>query len=160
MIKNRDYQFWHRVFYSFGILLIVSIWITIYTENFLFLIIPAAILFTYLSVNDFRFIYFLLICCLPLSIEHQFQSGFSTDIPSEPLMVCLMFLFFAYVLTKADQLPKDFFSYYYYIDHYPFNMGLPRNNLFSEQLHFNQILSSQNVVHYHFRLCNRHTDKK
>jgi O-antigen ligase len=109
MIKNRDYQFWHRVFYSFGILLIVSIWITIYTENYLFLIIPAAILFTYLSVNDFRFIYFLLICCLPLSIEHQFPSGFSTDIPSEPLMVCLMFLFFAYVLTKVDQLPKDFF---------------------------------------------------
>jgi O-antigen ligase len=109
MIKNSDYQFWQRIFYFFGIILIASIWVAVYTGNVLVSMIPAAILFVYLSINNFKFIYFLLICCLPLSIEHQLPGGFSTDLPTEPLMVCLMFLFFAYVLTKGNQLPKDFF---------------------------------------------------
>jgi uncharacterized membrane protein len=48
MIKNSDYQFWQRIFYFFGIILIASIWVAVYTGNVLVSMIPAAILFIYL----------------------------------------------------------------------------------------------------------------
>ena len=48
--------------------------------------IPAALLVGWLTIVDFRRVYFLMLACIPLSIEMELPGGLGTDLPSEPLM--------------------------------------------------------------------------
>lgn len=48
--------------------------------------IPVAALVLWLAVVDFRKIFFLMLACIPLSIEMELPGGLGTDLPSEPLM--------------------------------------------------------------------------
>src|SRR5205085_293232 len=58
----------------------------------------------YLSINDMKFIYFLLLFTIPLSIEVSLSNGFATDFPTEILIGGMMILFIAFVLST----PKAF----------------------------------------------------
>ncbi|MBA3648167.1 MAG: O-antigen ligase family protein [Chitinophagales bacterium] len=103
-------RFWLNTFYGFGILLLATILLSIYSENYYLLLIPCAFLFFFLSIHDSKTIYFILIAMLPLSIEVALPNGFATDFPTEPLIVGLMFLFIGYVLAKPALLDKEFFK--------------------------------------------------
>lgn len=48
--------------------------------------IPAALLVLWLTVVDFRKVFFLMLACIPVSIEMELPGGLGTDLPSEPLM--------------------------------------------------------------------------
>ena len=67
--NQRIDKFWLHAFYIFSGVLLTCALLSIYTENYLLMLIPAGILFLYLSINDFRIIYFLLLFLLPLSTE-------------------------------------------------------------------------------------------
>jgi O-antigen ligase len=67
--------------------------------------IPAALLLVYVTINDYRSLFFLLLATLPFAFEYQFPNGFGTDIPSEPLMVILMFVYFLTIFQK--KIPKS-----------------------------------------------------
>jgi O-antigen ligase len=56
--------------------------------------LPAALLLIFLVITDYRSVFFLLLASLPFSIEYQFPNGFGTDLPTEPLTVGLMFIYF------------------------------------------------------------------
>lgn len=104
-------QFWRLIFYGFSALTLALFFVSIYTENYLLLLIPPAILFVYLSVNDIKTIYLLLLITIPLSIEVALPNGFATDFPTELLIGGLMILFFPYILTHTGAIDKDFFRH-------------------------------------------------
>jgi len=48
--------------------------------------IPLAVLVFWLAVVDFRKVFFLMLACIPISVEMELPGGLGTDLPSEPLM--------------------------------------------------------------------------
>ncbi len=56
------------------------------TDQFWMLGLPLVFLLVWLTVIDFRATFFLMIACLPLSVEVELPGGLATDFVSEPLM--------------------------------------------------------------------------
>ena len=105
--NQRIDKFWLHAFYIFSGVLLTCALLSIYTENYLLMLIPTGILFLYLSINDFRIIYFLLLFLLPLSTEIALPGGFATDFPTEPLIAGLMLLFLGAVIAKPGIMDKE-----------------------------------------------------
>lgn len=62
--------------------------------------IPAALLVIFLAITDYRSLFFLLLASLPFSVEYQFPNGFGTDLPTEPLTVGLMLIYFLTLFSR------------------------------------------------------------
>ncbi|MBK9339053.1 MAG: O-antigen ligase family protein [Lewinellaceae bacterium] len=60
--------------------------------------VPAVLLVLWLAVVDFRKVFFLMLACIPISIEMELPGGFGTDLPSEPLMWLLTLVAVAWFL--------------------------------------------------------------
>lgn len=96
-----------RLFWFFAALSLVSIFAALLTDVLYLMGVPFAVIFFYLVVVDFRFIYYLLMFFVPLSIEVNIGS-LGTDLPTEPLVVGLMLVFFIQVIAKKN----DNFQFY------------------------------------------------
>ena len=88
------------MFWGFALITILSLFLGIVTEFYVLAGLPALVLLGYLTVVDFRKIFFLLIATLPLSTEIYLPNGFGTDLPAEPLMVLMMGVFLLYTLKN------------------------------------------------------------
>lgn len=66
--------------------MLTCLWAGIAFEAWWLAGVPAALLVIWLTVVDFRRVYFLMLACIPLSIEMELPGGLGTDLPSEPLM--------------------------------------------------------------------------
>lgn len=71
--------------------------------------IPAVLLLAYVAIVDFRSLFFLLLACIPFSIEYTFPNGFGTDLPTEPLIVGLMLVYFLYIAKSGFVLRGGIF---------------------------------------------------
>jgi len=69
-----------------AVIMLACLWAGIAFEAWWLIGIPAALLVAWLTVVDFRRVYFLMLACIPLSIEMELPGGLGTDLPSEPLM--------------------------------------------------------------------------
>lgn len=96
------------LFNGFGVIVLLSIFIGIATEMYFLAGVPAAFLIVYLAVVDFRQLFFLLLICIPLSTEIVLPNGVGTDLPTEPLMVGLMLVYFLYILRNGLNMSADF----------------------------------------------------
>ncbi|GAB4245977.1 MAG: hypothetical protein Kow0027_06720 [Saprospiraceae bacterium] len=77
--------------------------------NWYFLLgIPALALYAYLAVVDFKQLFFLLMACLPITVEVWLPNGTVTDIPTEPMMVSLMGIYLLYVLRNGATMKAGF----------------------------------------------------
>lgn len=106
--SEKPEKFWLYIFYAFGALTLACLFFALYFEAYLLLLIPPALLFVYLSLNDLRTIYLILLFTIPLSAEVALPNGFATDFPTELLIGGLMILFFPYVLSDPKTLDKNF----------------------------------------------------
>lgn len=88
------------LFWTLSFVVGLSIFGAIILEEPLLVGTPAFLLLVYLTIVDFKMVYFILVACLPLSMEYSFPNGFGTDLPTEPLMVGLMLVFVLYILQK------------------------------------------------------------
>lgn len=79
-------------FWGFAVLSLFSVLLGLSLEKYWLLGIPAVLLVAYLAVVDFRTAFFLLLATIPLSTEVVLPNGFGTDLPTEPLIVGLMFV--------------------------------------------------------------------
>jgi O-antigen ligase len=70
--------------------------------------IPALALYGYLAVVDFKKIFFLLLAFLPLTVEVWLPNGVVTDLPTEPMMVSMMVIYFLYVLKRGKGMLANF----------------------------------------------------
>lgn len=103
----KEYALSEKLFWFFAGISLLSIFTALATDVLYLMAVPFAIIFFYLVIVDFRFIYYLLLFFVPLSIEVQIGS-FGTDLPTEPLLVGLMLIFFVQVIAKKN----DNFEFY------------------------------------------------
>ena len=94
------------LFIVFATLLMAGCWLSAALDSFFPLAIPAFAVLVYVSIVDFKSIFFLLLACIPLSIEFQFPNGFSTDLPTEPLMIGLTFIYWLYSFKRGVVLSE------------------------------------------------------
>ena len=95
----------------FGIILLGSLFLAIVTEQYYLAGLPAFVLLLYLSIVDFQKVFYLLLICIPLSTEAVLPNGFGLDLPTEPLMVGLMAVFFLFNLRHGRTLSNQFFRH-------------------------------------------------
>lgn len=80
-------------------------------EEPLLCLAPLAFLLAYQLLINYKPVFFLLLLSTPLSLEFYFDSGLSTDLPTEPLEVILMFTFIFYVLLRKENISKEFLNH-------------------------------------------------
>ena len=95
-------------FWAFGLMVLFSILFGIATEMYFLAGLPAFVLLLYVSIVDYRKVFFLLLFCIPLSTEIALPNGFGTDLPTEPIMVGLMLAYILFVLQQGTQMKSDF----------------------------------------------------
>jgi O-antigen ligase len=78
----------------FGGVTVVSLLSAVAAQSPLPMAIPAVLLVLFIAITDYRSLFFILLASLPFSVEYQFPNGFGTDLPTEPLTVGLMFIYF------------------------------------------------------------------
>ncbi|HHH49537.1 MAG TPA: hypothetical protein ENK52_01010, partial [Saprospiraceae bacterium] len=112
-ISNIEKQFFFqkKAFTVFGILLLASLFISIASQQYYIAALPVVILLGFLAIVDFRKIFYLLIIFIPLSTEYVFPNGFGLDLPTEPLMLILMGIFFLFNIRHGKELKSDFFKH-------------------------------------------------
>ena len=98
-------------FWGFSALTLSCVLLGLSLEAYLLLGIPAGLLLGYLTIVDFRMVFFLLLATIPLSTELVFSNGFGTDLPTEPLIVGLMFIYIFYLFKHGKKMDTGFFRH-------------------------------------------------
>ncbi len=99
------------IFSIFTSLLIISALLAGMTGELIWMAAPFGLLLLWVSLLDFRKIYYLLLFSIPFSIEMTLPGGFGTDFPSEPLMLLLTGLSLLFFLIIAPKLKGNFFRH-------------------------------------------------
>src|SRR5688500_9421360 len=97
-----------QLFWLFSGAVILSFLSSFYFREYLLMLIPPVLLLGWLAVMDFRLIYYLLFACLPLSFEYYFSYNLSTDLPTEPVIISLMGIFFFFLLSRPEKFNQSF----------------------------------------------------
>ncbi len=92
-------------------LCILSLFASIITGEWLLAGAPAFLLLVFLTLVDFRKVFYLLLICIPLSSEVHFSNGFGTDLPTEPLMIGIMLVYFLYLIRHGRTMDARFFKH-------------------------------------------------
>ncbi len=72
---------------------------------------PLGVLLVFQTVVDFRKVYYLLLACIPISMEFYLPNGLGTDLPTEPLIVGLMLVYILYALLQFRKIDMRFFQH-------------------------------------------------
>lgn len=98
-------------FLFLGVITLISIWCAAILGNSLFLVIPFVPIIAYVSLVDIRTLFFFLLFSLPFSTEVVFPNGLGTDIPTEPITILLMFIYFLQVIKYPATLSIHFLKH-------------------------------------------------
>lgn len=101
----------NRLFYVFGVITTISVLSAVWLDFFAVALFPVAFLVAYLAITNYLLLYQLLFFLLPFSIEIYLPGGFGTDLPSEPLMILISFIFLLELIQKPSWLHQPFFSH-------------------------------------------------
>ena len=80
-----------KIFAGFAGVTLLCLFVAAVLEQPLLVGIPAGLLLTYVTIVDFKKIFWLLLLMLPFSIEFFLDNGLATDLPNEPLMIFCQF---------------------------------------------------------------------
>jgi len=97
--------------YGFAALTLLSIFTAIRYHINIIALFPFGVLVAYLCVVDFRKVFFLLLFSLPFSMEIELPGGFSTDLPSEPLVLILLGVYLLFFIKNISSFKRYFFSH-------------------------------------------------
>lgn len=111
MPENSIQRFDKNILFAAGTLLLLSIFGAILTNEILLCLAPLAFLLTFQLLIDFRPVFFLLLLVTPVSLEFAVSDSYSTDLPTEPLEILLMFTFIFYVLLKKEYISTAFINH-------------------------------------------------
>ncbi len=101
----------NRLFYLFGVITTISALSSVWLDFFAVALFPVAILVAYLAISNYLLLYQLLFFLIPFSVEIYLPGGYGTDLPSEPLMILISFIFILELIQKPSWLHKPFFSH-------------------------------------------------
>ena len=95
----------HFIFLSGGFL--ACILAATITSFYWLAALPFLLLFLYFGWREWQFIFFLLIFCLPWSVEYNINESLATDLPDEPLMWFAAFLFVSYCVMYPSKVASN-----------------------------------------------------
>lgn len=95
--------------YSFAVLILTGILTAVRYDTNIYALLPFGVLVAYLCVVDFRKVFFLLLFSLPFSMETELPGGFSTDLPSEPLVLALLGVYLLFFIKNLSTFKRHFF---------------------------------------------------
>jgi len=102
----------HRLLlHAFAAVLITCLFVGLVLEWYFLALVPAALIITFLTIVDFKKVFYILLACIPLSTEITLPNGFGTDLPTEPLTVGLMGVFLLYIIRNAPRMDGAFFRH-------------------------------------------------
>ncbi len=90
-----------KLFLIFGALTVVSCWLATALETWLLCVLPVLAMGVYWVSTDIKSVFFVLMACIPISTEYNFTPSFGTDLPTEPLIVGLMFVYWLFALKNG-----------------------------------------------------------
>ncbi|MCB0707477.1 MAG: O-antigen ligase family protein [Saprospiraceae bacterium] len=90
---------------AFGAITLLSIFSGIISGYYVLAGLPVALLIGYITLVDFRALFFFLLAMIPFSTEVELPGGFGTDLPAEPFMILLSGVFGIFVLKNGLKLP-------------------------------------------------------
>lgn len=93
------------------LLVFFSAIISTITEKVWVMGLPLLIIMLFVTIVNFKILYFLLFAFIPFSTEVIFKNGFSTDLPTEPLIIYLMFVYILYILYNLRDISNSFFKH-------------------------------------------------
>lgn len=99
------------LFTVYSSILVLSTLAAIFLHSVLPLLLPILVAFLFQVVVDYEKVYLLLFLCLPLSTEVFITDHLATDLPTEPLIVGLMFLYFLLVIYRPKNLSMKFLGH-------------------------------------------------
>ncbi|TXB66293.1 O-antigen ligase family protein [Phaeodactylibacter luteus] len=97
-----------QFFAAYAGLMLTALFAGIAGEWYFLAGVPAVLLIGYLAIVDLKAVFTLLLFCIPISTELQLPSGLGLDLPTEPLMVGLMFVGFLFALQQGKTLDGGF----------------------------------------------------
>jgi O-antigen ligase len=92
----------------FSLATVASLLASIYLAIPALALVPAAFLVIWLTVVDIRKVFFLMMGCIPLSIELALPGGFATDLPSEQFMWLLTLVGIGWFLMNWRKVDVNF----------------------------------------------------
>ena len=95
-------------YWLFGALVIVCLAISVIQSQPIIGFIPLLVIGLYFVFLDFRNLFYVLVCAIPLSTEIVLGGGVGMDFPSEPLMLLTLGLLFFVIALKPFVLDRSF----------------------------------------------------
>ncbi len=95
------------IYIGFVFVLLLSIVSVYFTESFLPLLLPIALVGVGPIIDDYRRLFYIIFVVLPFSFEHYFDNiGLGLDIPTEPLMAIMMVITILILIKEKFTFPK------------------------------------------------------
>lgn len=101
----------YNLFVGYAFCIVGSVIGAIFFETPIPLLFPALIAFVFQLLIDYEKIYFLLFLSIPVSTEVFLTDHLATDLPTEPLIVGLMVIYFLILLTKPLSFDRNFIKH-------------------------------------------------
>lgn len=96
---------------AFAVVTVASIFASIFLGAWWIALAPAAILVVWLTFVDIQKVYYLMLGCIPLSMEQEIPGGFATDLPSEQFMWLLTLVAIGWFLMNWRKVDGRFFRH-------------------------------------------------
>lgn len=89
-----------RLFWVYAAIVLACVAGSVALKQPVLIAIPFGLLVVFQAIVDYSKLFYVLLATLPVSLEVNFTPSLGTDLPSEPLTVGLMLLFFAHLLVN------------------------------------------------------------
>ncbi len=102
---NLNFNPGELIFGAYGLIILVCLSVSIYFDFYYALLIPALLIGAFITIADYRKIFYLFFAVVPFSVEMFFNNGLGTDLPTEPLAILLTgisIVLFIYNLNKVE----------------------------------------------------------
>ncbi|MFK7809542.1 MAG: O-antigen ligase family protein [Saprospiraceae bacterium] len=92
------------IFKGYSVIVLLSVLLGLATETYALFGLPIVLSVAYVTILDFRKLFYLLLVSIPLSMEVALPGGFATDLPGEPLIIALLLIYIVYLLQFPEKI--------------------------------------------------------
>lgn len=111
IFDSRNTVFQQVAFVGLAFFIVISIIGALYLDEMVILGLPIVPIVVFICVIDFKKLYYLLYAAVPVSIAIEVGGGFSTDLPSEPMMIGLSFITVLHLIRNRPQVLGAFMKH-------------------------------------------------
>jgi len=99
-----------KLYWGFSFIVLASIGIGIATDFYFALLAPVLCLGAYITIVDYKKIFYLFFAVVPFSVELYLNNGLGTDLPTEPIALLLCGISIVLFLHRFDTIDKRYIS--------------------------------------------------